>query len=266
MTEQPETEIRDIERIVRGSTIHEVDGAQFAVVPNGYKLEDLEKLQQAPRRIRENVVLHTVDAFIEYAKEWRKTGVSVIFANEEARSLRAVIDYHSKLGEVDAASWGTHKASYTAKFSREALAWMGKNGKPMSQIEFAEFLEEHIADVVEPAGADLLERALKLQFIQKAVFGSAVRLQSGEFQLNWSEENQKGTVELPEKIALGIPLFHGGTAYKIEARLRYRLAEGKVTFTYKLVEIEAAIEHAFAEVVTKVCQEVTGVAIYQGGL
>lgn len=253
--------VKDLEALVRASTIDtEHTDVPFVVIPSGHKLEDLERLQARPRRVREVVTLTTVESFIDYMKVWKQPTTSVIFANENMRSLRATIDYH----EADDPTWCDHRAIYQAQHSRELKAWLENSGKAMQQIAFAEFIEDRIADVVDPQGADLLERVLKLQFITKGVFGSAVRLQSGEFSLQYSEEQEKGSVEFPEKLALGIPLFHNGKAYKVDVRLRYRLAEGKVTFTYKLVDIDRLIEHAFAEIVQKVAAAVTEVAIYQG--
>ncbi len=187
----------------------------------------------------------SLDSFNDYVKRWRGAG-TVLFASDSKRSIEAVIDYHPS--EISP-SWCTHRVQYFAELSREATAWKGADGRSMSQMDFAEFLEEHVADVVNPPGALLLEQALKLQILRKVAFGSAARLQSGEFQLNWSQENDKGTVELPERIEIGIPLFHKGKGYKITARLRYRLNEGTVTFSYRLNEFETSIEHAFDEVV-----------------
>ena len=258
MSDENTSLLVDAERLIRSGTIFTSSAeVPFLVVPDGYTLRDTEALQKAPRRIRERLQFGTVEAFIAYVGRWSSER-SVIFANEDTRILRAVLDYHQK----DEPAWCDHSAFFTAQLSREAEAWTRNNGKPLEQIQFAEFLEERIADVVEPAGAELLERALKLQFIQQAVFGSALRLQSGEFQLQYSMENQKGTVELPEKIALGIPLFRSGKAYRIEARLRYRLKDNKVVFICKLVEIERAIEHAFAEIVSEVHQALPIVRLY----
>lgn len=261
MSIENENHVKAIADLVRASTIDsEATDVPFVVVPAGYNLQDLEKLADAPRRIREAVKLATVDSFIEYVNEWKTPDISVIFCNENARALHATIDYH----EGDSPSWCTHGANYKAELSREAQAWMANSGKPMPQLIFAEFMEDRVADVVSPSGADLLERILQLQILKKVVFGSALRLQTGEFQLNWSEDNEKGSVEFPEKISLGIPLFHKGKAYKIEARLRYSLSEGKVSFTYKLLNIDEALEDAFAEIVTRVKQEVTEVKTFQG--
>ena len=76
-----------------------------------------------------------------------------------------------------------------------------------------------------------------------------MRLQSGEFEFQFSEQNQsKGTVTVPEKIAIGIAPFQNGTRYRIEARLRYRLREGQLSIWYELIEPQKVLDDAFNEV------------------
>ncbi len=113
-------------------------------------------------------------------------------------------------------------------------------------------LEDRAGDIVTPTGAELLEIATKFQVIRKAVFGSAIRLATGEFQFNYSDENDKGTIEVPEVITLGLAPFHNGESYEVQARLRYRLREGKLAFTFKLINPERVIEDAFNSVVESV--------------
>ena len=232
--------------------------APFTVIPQGYSIENLERLMPRPTRIKSAVKVSSIDSFLSYLID-RKTDHTVVFADEKTRTMLGVIDYHEKAG---VASWCTHQVEYTADLSREWLAWLSMHNKALSQIDFADFLEERITDIVKPSGSEMLEIATKLHVIQKAVFGSAVHLRTGEFQLQWSNENQKGTVEVPEKVELGIPVLHKGAAYKVEARLRYRLHEGAVHFTYKLVEPEHTVETAFAKQVAEIAS--TGIRIYEG--
>jgi uncharacterized protein YfdQ (DUF2303 family) len=263
MSEQNQNEAQTVANLAISSRVLQ-EGCEvpFVVVPNGYTMHDLEKLQAAPRRVREAVKMTSVDSFIEYVKA-RRNERTVIFADEAARSLRAVIDYHGEKGEP---SWCDHSVHYVAAFSREWLAWIGNHNKAMNQIAFADFIEERVSDVVEPSGAALLEIATKFHVVRKAVFGSAVRLASGEFQFQYSDENEKkGTIEVPEKIAIGIPVFHKGSGYRIEARLRYRLEDGgKLSFTYKLVEPEHTVESAFAKQRAQVAEALVGLPIYDG--
>lgn len=234
----------------------------FIVLQGDCKVQDLEGLQAAPRRVREAVKMTSVESFIAYLAK-HKTPNTVIFADEATRAMRAVVDYHNGNNDPD---WCDHKVEYTAAFSREWKAWMEHHNKGMNQIAFADFIEERVADVVEPSGAALLEIATKFHVVRKAVFGSAVRLASGEFQFQYSDENEKkGTIEVPEKIALGIPVFHKGAAYRVEARLRYRLEDGgKLIFTYKLVEPEHTVETAFAKQRAQVVADLAGVPIFDG--
>lgn len=254
--------VADIERLVRSEQAsHLASEVPFAIIPKDYKLEDLEKLQAAPRRIRENVRLRTVDSFIDYMQRWKKANVTTIFCDENARSLNAVIDSHVT---DEQPTWGDHKVNYTAQLSRELQFWQKRNDSDLSQEDFAMLLEERLLDVQTPPGAQLLELALNLSTTTDVSFRSAIRLASGKVSLQYSEESRQGSVEMPEKITLGIPLFHNGDSYKVEARLRFKVREARAIFRYKLVDIDDKLEHAFGEIVQRVTREVPEVHIYQG--
>lgn len=230
----------------------------FVFLPQGHSIESLEKLRERPTRIKNAVKVVSIDSFIAYLLD-RKTEHTVVFADEKTRTMLGVIDYHEKTGVP---SWCTHVVEYTADLSREWMAWSAFHGTSLSQANFADFLEERVLDIVKPSGAQMLEIATKLSIIQKVVFGSAMRLSSGEFQLTYNSDNQKGTIEVPEKIELGIPVLHKGAAYKVEARLRHRLHEGAVHFSYKIVEPEHVVETAFAKQVAEIVN--AGFRVYEG--
>lgn len=230
----------------------------FVFLPQGHSVESLEKLLPKPTRIKNHVKVVSIDSFISYLLD-RKTEHTVVFADEKARTMIGAIDYHQKDGTP---SWCTHIVEYTADLSREWLAWVAFHGKTLAQADFADFLEERVLDVVKPSGAQMLEIATKLSIVQKVVFGSSMRLSSGEFQLTYNSDNQKGTIEVPEKIELGIPVLHKGAAYKVEARLRHRLHEGAVHFSYKIVEPEHVVETAFAKQVAEIAGQ--GFRVYEG--
>ncbi|WP_244277521.1 DUF2303 family protein [Pantoea septica] len=96
--------------------------------------------------------------------------------------------------------------------------WEEHDETAMGQKAFTEFLEDRAGDIVTPTSAELLEIATKFPVVCKAVFGSAIRLATGEFQFNYSDENDKGTIEVPEVITLGLALFHSGKSYEVQAR------------------------------------------------
>lgn len=261
MTEVQAGVLPEIESLIRrASVISEWLDKPVIGVPEGCTLQKLDPLLENPRRVVETITLHSIQDFIDYLKRW-KLPATVVFADQEKRTLRSLIDFHEDNSKP---RWADHSALYTAKLSREAEAWIGENGQGMDQATFADFLEERAIDVKTPSGSELLTLATNLQVISKVTFGSLVKLATGEFDLKYSEDQQHGSVKLPEKFILGIPLYHKGPAYQLEARLRYRVRDGKVVFIYKLVDLEAAQEHAFNEIVNQVKAELADIQVYQG--
>lgn len=63
----------------------------------------------------------------------------------------------------------------------------------MSQIEFAEFLDEHIADIVgdgkrAPSAAEVLEAVTNLNDVRNVTFGSKVSLANGMASFVYTEK------------------------------------------------------------------------------
>lgn len=236
----------------------------FTVVPKDYHVVDLEKFLPRPLRIKESVHLYDTDSFIAYVNGF-KLPVSRIFFNTPEEEFVAVLDYH----EVETASWCGHTASYKPRRSVEFETWMASNRKQMTQVDFARFLEENMPDVVEPNSAELLQVALTFEAKKSVEFASGVRLNNGQIQFAYDEivrgTAQKGTIEIPEKFVLGIPIHINGPAYRIDVRLRWRLQEGKVVFWYELVRPHRYVEDALKEIRERVATE-TAVALLVGSI
>ncbi len=236
----------------------------YTVVPNGYHVEDLEKFLPKPLRVRQNVALEDTVSFISYLREFANTVVTRVFFATGSEQFTAIIDYHQTAQDAD---WCDHVATYTPQRSPEFKTWMGKNRTAMTQVDFARFLEDNMPDVVQPASSDLLNIALSFEAKKSAEFSSGVRLANGQIQLQYTEQIRgsasNGTIEVPEKFVLGIPIHVNGPAYRIEAKLRWRLQEGKVTFWYELVRPEKSVEHAVNEIRALITRE-TAIQILTG--
>ncbi|MFV8770806.1 DUF2303 family protein [Yersinia enterocolitica] len=254
------TEVNSLLALTTAQTVLEVAGNPLVQVPDGYRVQDLEDYLPAPRRMRQRVVLLSAASFIAYCVRFANTGTTIL-ADSESNSLQAVIDHAVNSAEP---TWNDHRASYSCELSKAWKIWQKYDGQTLGQEQFAELLEDRAADVVNPTGAELLEIATKFQVIRKAIFGSAMRLATGEFQFNYSDENEKGTIEVPELITLGLAPFHNGESYEVQARLRYRLREGKLTFTFKLVNPERVVEDAFNSIVDKVKEGVSVAHVLDG--
>ena len=105
----------------------------------------------------------------------------------------------------------------------------------------------------------MLQVALTFEAKKSVEFSSGVRLANGQIQFQYDEvvrgTAQKGTIEIPEKFVLGVPIHVNGPAYRIEVRLRWRLQEGKVVFWYEVVRPHRYIEHALKEISQRIANE-----------
>jgi len=233
------------------ATVQEVGAASYLVIPEHYKHIDLtgaiERAAATPSRKTGTVHLSDIASFNVFVADQGEPGKVYIYADPDARTLTGVLNDHVHGDEE--AGWRDHRAVFKAELSREFNTWMGMNKKPMEQEDFAIFLEDNIADVVEPSGEALLQVALTLQAKTEVSFSSHKRLDNGQVQFTYNEtiDARAGTglIEIPREFTIGARLFKNGDGYKVRARLKYRLLSGKVKFWYELDRAENAIEDAF---------------------
>jgi uncharacterized protein YfdQ (DUF2303 family) len=264
-------------------------GAENLLVFADKTIVPMEKYAPLPRRKRAKVALSDAQSFSRYAREHWEPG-SVIFAraDENGGAFSAVLDYHQVTGPgevtgsidegnlaVTRASgtpgWGDHRADFVLAVTPEWSRWLSYNRKELKQTQFAEFLEDNRADVIEPAGITLLEIAQTLQVKSEVSFKSGLRLSNGQVQLNYVEEIQgrggvDGTLAIPETFKLALAPFVGMSAkYEVSARLRYRQNQGKLTFEYQLDRPHKVVEAAFKEL-RDVIEKETGSVVLLGAL
>lgn len=223
----------------------------LVIVPDNCRIDSLEKFANKPLRTRKSVDVSSEKSFVDYVNHFKKDG-SVVYFSTSAYSMQCVIDHFTP----DKPSWCDHSVNYCCEKSDEWQKWSLNDKRKMNQSTFADFLEDSVKDIVDPSGSVLLEIATKFRVIKKAVFGSAKNLATGEFQFQYSEENQKGTIEIPTKFTIGIPAFENGDGYSIEARLKYRLSEGHLSFWYELINPKDVIKDAFDTIKGRVDESV----------
>lgn len=222
-------------------------GTPIVVVPEGYQVKDLETVLPNPRHKRGTFVAQDSSSFVSYVNRHKTTG-TIVTAQLDDTSFKAVLDHHD-----DNPGWGLHKASYGCPKSPEWMIWTGNDKRPMTQAEFAQFLEENLPDIIDPSGADVLTVVQTLEANTKVKFSSAIRLDNGQRQLTYEEAIEgsaaKGTMKIPEIFTIAIPPFRGSDRYKVEARLRYRIPNGggQLTLWYELVRAEKVIEAVFQD-------------------
>jgi len=241
------------------------DQKPYIVVPDGYRVADLEHTLAYPTRKRAEVKLAQTKGFIDYFLRHRITGgVSTIYGTTEPPKFVAILNDHG----AGVPGWRDHIARYECPLAVEWLTWTKVNKTLMPQATFAQFIEENLPDIVEPTAAEMLEISRTLEAKKKGNFASGIRLANGETQFTYEESIDgtaaKGQMRVPEVFAIGIPVFHGGPKYRIEARLRYRIADGgALSMWFDLVRPHKVIEDAALEVWTHI-EEATGETIFQG--
>lgn len=221
--------------------------------------ELLETYRTHPQRKSGTATVHTLDSFIDLVNR-HKTASTAIFANSDWQkpSLTAVIDYHTI--DSDEADNLKHRIGYTFPLSEEWRAWVALNGKPLSQSEFAEFIEDHISDLSTPDEAEELDFQKKFSF--KVAFPTqlvelsrglqvnadtrvknVVNLQNGTAQIVFEEEHQTldkqgNRIDVPGMFILSIPPFFGGETARIPVRLKYKKTPNGVVWFYQLYRPE----------------------------
>lgn len=238
-------------------------------VPAGYQQKDItdlvEKARDMPFRKRGTVALGDVPSFIAYCQDQAATDKGYLYADPDARSITAVFNDQRALGQP---GWRDHRATFKAEFTPEFQLWMGHNKQHKSQTDFAEFLEDNLADLQGEDAALLLNVATTIQASSGINFASARRLQDGQTQLTYNEvidakAGADGALKIPQTFTLGLRIFKNGDAYKLTARLKYRLGGGSVKFWYELERPERAVEDAFSGYVAEV-REKSGYAVLVG--
>jgi len=263
--------------------------APVAVVPSGKTLESvarfLDEYRARPARRKGQATLRDRASFIAHTNAF-KDEHSAIFAVPDRSNPRllAVLDYNEGGGIADTTPrFGQHRALYRCELSDQWKTWTARDGKPMTQGDFAEFLEDHVEDVCLVDGphinelAQLLEARVGgpsallklsrgLQISVNTAVHNAVTLATGEVTVNFAEAHKDGSggpITTPNLFFLNIPVFQGGDAYQVALRLRYRLAEGRIQWSYSLYRTDKIFDDAFTGVVEKVREECE-IAVYLG--
>lgn len=246
---------------VPAETLRQLEALSLAPMHKDLKVVDLAHRLSAPAATHALVTLLDPVDFAEYVNRY-KTPATVIFADPDAMRFRAVLDYHEAAG----ARWARHQAVYPCPLTKEFEAWKAIDDKFVGQAEFAEFLEEHVPEVVQPDGATLQEAVQYLVAHKSVSYKSAKDLHSGDVQLVYEEETttggrQGGDVKLPKRFTLGIRVFRGGEAQKFEALLRFKIDDNKrLWFKFKIHRFDEVREVAFNGVADEIEEKVNAAA------
>ena len=242
---------------------------------------EIEQFRTGPDRRRGTATVTTLLSFIELVNR-HKDDDSAIFAKTDwpKPALTAVLDYHTLDGSPRNAD---HRVLYTFPITPEFQAWIDNVGKKFEQAEFAAFLEDHAAELAAPLDAEKIEferlfkatlaapnelislaRDLDIRVGQR--FKQAVKLQSGEVELSFTEEHTNATGEkitVPGIFMIAMPAFVDGAQVRIPARLRYRATGGSVVWFYDLYRWQDELRDRVSQDLAKAGKD-TGLPTFEG--
>jgi uncharacterized protein YfdQ (DUF2303 family) len=240
---------------------HPLDLGRVYAVPTGngdIRTIDLtgDEHREMPRRKRGTTVVWDADSFLAYYRK-HATSDSEVYANRNDLSITAVLDAHG--AEPHEPDWCQHRLKLQLRHSDAFTAWHNINNRLVSQIAFAEFIEDNRATITTPAAADVLELAQTFHATKQVNFKSQSILKSGQRQLAYVEQldataGQRGEMTIPDHLVLALPVFDGATeADQVTARLRFRIdSDGKLGLGVILDQLTDVIAGAFQAVVEEV--------------
>ena len=245
------TDKHNIAEIVRDLTVQasepfnaDNDHGLVRILPEGAREISTEKFQSFPNRIRRWVRLETIKAMADYHKRFANEQ-TCCYVSRRSETIVMVIDEPS----LEVAAWEDHGARLPLENSQEWHAWRANDRRDLSQIEFAEFLEDHLEDLASH-GDVVFDAVTAFQVKRDEKFKSAIDLGTGEIEFSYERHNQPTSpVSLPRKISLGIPIYDASAeALKFDVRLKYRQRDGVLKFRYEIVRPERVIEEAFRSI------------------
>jgi uncharacterized protein YfdQ (DUF2303 family) len=239
----------------------------------------LDEYLPNPERMTGNVILQTQESFTDFVNKFQRPE-SLVFANTNKSKLTAVIDYHDQGNSRP--QFGEFRAHFECPLSNQLKKWLEGNDRWMDQADFAHFIEDSIFDVVDPpnlseniaeddkgianianvlgtkySGINKLitaSRGLKITVEEEYV--QSISLASGETKMSFSKVNKAGATVVdeaivPEMFLIVIPIYRGGSNYRLAVRLRHKTdsTAGRVKWKYEVYRLQHTIDHAFTDVV-----------------
>lgn len=279
---------------VQGMVIKNSEGTEVNIIaaPEGQELHSVQRMLNdyltKPKRLTGHSQHETLDSFIEHVNAFKIEDRTVIFATHENGRLCAVYNYHTK----DETSFNDHRAQYQMVASKEWKNWMDKDGRGMSQSEFAAFIEDNALDLIVPptdgakdadkaimglaktlntkyaSPSQMMELARGIKIHESASGAAAYDMQTGDTTIEYASISKASTKDgnklaVPGMFLLGIPVVMNGDAYRIPVRLRYRMDNGRVVWFYQIYKPEKYLKDAFDDICVN-AQKEAEVPLYHG--
>jgi len=244
---------------------HEHDGYKPVIThPQGTEVTALvrDKMER-PLFLEDRPSFLAIDSFIDYVNDFKDES-SRVFVGE--KTIRCYLDYHENAKKP---RHHQHFATFCATVSDEWKVWTDHNTDRFTQVDFAEFIEDHAKDFMTPNAQEMLNVATTLQAKKDVEFKGNMKLENGSMEMGYTESVSGvaggGNIAIPTEFTLALRPFKGLDRYEIKARFRYRIGGGALKIFYKLLETDLVQEKCMEEMAEKVAEK-TNLPVHIGEL
>ena len=237
-----------------------IDNAVFVPLAHEGRIEDLQHFLPNPRRKKGTITVFDAGSFNAVMDQNAGAGIHTVYIdrNVDAPSIVGIMNDHGSVPETQQTSaleilgWRDFRVQIELRQTPQWKKWRAMDGRMVSQLEFAEFIEDNLADIDTPTGAEMLEIVTYLQATRTVKFESGMRLSNGSIQFVNKDDIEArvgaGKIEVPETFKLALTPYQGLALYSIPARFRYRLSEGKLVMGLKLERVENLMNQVLDEI------------------
>ena len=184
--------------------------------------------------------------------------------------------------------WRRFRAEYHFPAHDAFKAWSTQNKQPLSQSTLAEWIEDHITDVMDISTADQIKAVKtrdligqlnlslgnRLQLLTAArgmavkvteSVRSAVNTNDGSITVAYEQNHEAASkdpdLKIPTAFVIALPVFEGGAVFQLLTRLKYRKEGQTLKWSFDVYNLKRAVDVAF----TSACDDVvtaTGLPLY----
>lgn len=225
----------------------------------------LERFLAAPQRKRGETLVFDPASFNQVVRDNMQPGRASIYIDRDVAKpgICAVLNGNGPAGP----GWADLRVRIGFRPTPQWQKWQAIDGKLLGQAEFAEFVEDNLADIVMPAAAQMLEVVTQFQATRTTAIRRAIRLSNGLMQFEHTENIDAkvgaGLIEVPEAMVLSLAPFIGCPLYEVPARFRYRLTDGALKLGVKLQRVEDLMRVVLDDVVQKI-ERSTDISVLEG--
>jgi uncharacterized protein YfdQ (DUF2303 family) len=191
-------------------------------------LRDLEGLLPAPRELRGTAVVRSPLAFAALVERYADAATTV-WADVAARGGRgevtAIFNDHTE----QRPGWRDHRTVYCPELDEDFKAWRDQSAGPLLPKEaFLDFLQDHLANIISPAPAELVEIAAKLRALKTAEFDQEVDVKTGGVEFTYKVKRSAsvsgGKLSYPGEVVISTFVYAGAADAVQRVQIEGRLA------------------------------------------